>query len=100
VHPFFAVKEKLVDVPYIPIYAFLKAFCIFSPERIGRNSLYIKIINCIFSIFFFPLGQNIVDLGVETSIGLVRLPRLRQNLETTKNVTSKLEMSVGPEVNL
>jgi hypothetical protein len=25
-----------------------------------------------------------VDLGVETAIGLVRLPRLRQNLETTK----------------
>jgi hypothetical protein len=41
-----------------------------------------------------------VDLGVETSIKLVRLPRLRQNLETTKDVTSKLEMSVGPEVNL
>jgi hypothetical protein len=39
-----------------------------------------------------------VDLGVETSIGLVCLPRLPQNLETTKTVMSKLEMSVDPEV--
>jgi hypothetical protein len=44
------------------------------------------------------MGRNIVDLGVETSIGLARLPRLRQNLETTKVVMSKLKTSMGLEV--
>jgi hypothetical protein len=44
------------------------------------------------------MGQNIVGLSVETSIGLARLPRLHKNLETTKVLTSKLKTSVGPEV--
>jgi hypothetical protein len=44
------------------------------------------------------MGRNIVDLSVETSIRLAPLPRLRENLETTKAVTSKLKTSVGPEV--
>jgi hypothetical protein len=44
------------------------------------------------------MGQNIVDLGVETSIGMACLPRVCQNLETTKVVLWKLETSVGPKV--
>jgi hypothetical protein len=49
-------------------------------------------------LFFFPVGHNIVNLGVETSIGLACLSRLHQSLKTTKVVTSKLETSVGPEL--
>jgi hypothetical protein len=75
---------------YILIFAFLKAFWIFSPEsRIGRNPLYIKEIYCIFS-FFFSFGakhrgfecQNIDRAGSSASITSKSLNNKDRNVKT------------------
>jgi hypothetical protein len=42
------------------------------------------------------MGRNIVDLGVETSIEQASLPRVRQNLETTKGRIVKTQIVCRP----
>jgi hypothetical protein len=108
VHHFLAVQEKAVGVPYCVIFEYtsvqsiegrlqhthfciLKAFSIFRPEsRTRQNSLYIKIINCIFSFLFFPMGakhqgfesRNIDQAGSSVSITSKSWNKKGRNIKT------------------